>query len=311
MLDRICSLLYIKRPAISTGYLIASGTSVPGAVAGYKTGCIFQKTDGGTGTSLYVNEGSVTSASFQAISGITAAQEALLGATPGTLAVSKAVIADANGFVGLYQLGSAAAAANALLLGVGTTAAPALTSTANKDFVEIRAKSSATSGDGRLAYLRFDIGGAGGGGECLRAFTDLTAAAANANGSHISLQVGATGYVTGLGTGIRSQLYIKNEAVHANGTYYGLQAEVYSEGATSSIAGATKHAVLGIAATGNSTGMATVLNAISVDGTSAADATKMISSVSLAELPSGTVGIAVLVNGTRYYIPAVAVAEWN
>jgi hypothetical protein len=57
--------------------------------------------------------------------------------------------------------------------------------------------------------------------------------------------------------------------------------------------------------------MATVLNAIAVDGTSAADTAKMISSVSLAELPAGTVGIAALVNGTRYYIPAVAATAWN
>jgi hydroxymethylglutaryl-CoA reductase len=37
----------------------------------------------------------------------------------------------------------------------------------------------------------------------------------------------------------------------------------------------------------------------------------MISTVSLAELPTGSVGIAVLVNGTRYYIPAVPVAEFD
>ena len=72
MLDRLASLLCIKKPAYGEGVLWASGATVPGAVRGYRTGCIFQHTDGGAGTSLYVNEGSVTSASFKPITGLTA-----------------------------------------------------------------------------------------------------------------------------------------------------------------------------------------------------------------------------------------------
>tara|TARA_R110002012_G_scaffold199089_2_gene368001 strand:- start:1913 stop:2131 length:219 start_codon:yes stop_codon:yes gene_type:complete len=49
------------------GKLIAYGTSVPGSVPGYATGCLFMKTDGGDGNALYVNEGSATSATFKAI----------------------------------------------------------------------------------------------------------------------------------------------------------------------------------------------------------------------------------------------------
>jgi len=211
----------------------------------------------------------------------------------------------------LYKVGSAAESASGLLMGVGTSVAPATSAVADAKFLELRTQTTATSGDNRLAYLRYDINGAGAGGECVRALTDLTAEASSANGMHTSLQIGTTGYITGLGTGVRGQLYVKDEAVAANGTYYGMQAEIYSEGASSSIAAVTKHAVLGIGATGNADGMATVLNAIAVDGTTAADTTKMLSSVSLAELPAGTVGVAVLINGVRYYIPAVAVAEWN
>jgi hypothetical protein len=50
------------------GLRFAVGTTVPtDTAAGFQTGCLFQKTDGGAETSLYVNEGSVTSCLFQAI----------------------------------------------------------------------------------------------------------------------------------------------------------------------------------------------------------------------------------------------------
>lgn len=211
----------------------------------------------------------------------------------------------------LDGLGGGAESASGVLIGGGTTAAPLASDTPDDKFVEIRAKTSATSGDNRLAYFRFEIGGAGAGGECLRAFTDLTAAAGTAHGGHVSLQAGATGYVTGLGVGLRQQLFVKNEAVPANGTYYAGQSEVYFAGATGSLAAVTKHAIHSFVATGNATGMATCVNVWSIDATAAADVAKAISSVSLAELPSGTVGIAVLINGTRYYIPAVLASAWN
>lgn len=48
----------------------AYGTVVPtDGTAGYLTGCLFAHTDGGAGTSLYVNEGSATSCDFNALAG--------------------------------------------------------------------------------------------------------------------------------------------------------------------------------------------------------------------------------------------------
>ena len=69
MLDRIASLLRIRPPSVeSSGLLLASGATVPSdGVAGYQTGCLFQHTDGGDGTSLYVNEGTVNSCDFNAV----------------------------------------------------------------------------------------------------------------------------------------------------------------------------------------------------------------------------------------------------
>lgn len=69
MIQRICSLLRISIPCVEDkGLLMASGKTVPAdGTAGYQTGCIFQHTDGGSGTALYVNEGTVTSCNFDAV----------------------------------------------------------------------------------------------------------------------------------------------------------------------------------------------------------------------------------------------------
>lgn len=70
MIARICSLLRIDvpNPDAVTGKLQSHGTTVPAdGATGYETGCLFQKIDGGDGTSLYVNEGDVDSADFNAV----------------------------------------------------------------------------------------------------------------------------------------------------------------------------------------------------------------------------------------------------
>jgi hypothetical protein len=145
-----------------------------------------------------------------------------------------------------------------VLLRAGSSASPESTSRADDKFFEFRCKSTATSGDNRLMYLRYDMDGAGASGETLRAFTDLGAACSTARGAQISLQAGATGYVTGLGVGVDAQLYLKNEALAANGTYAASNAEIYSAGASTTAAGATTVAFQRFANSGNATGMATV-----------------------------------------------------
>ncbi len=69
MLTRIASLLRIKPPSVTdAGYLLASGPTVPAdGTAGYQTGCLFQHTDGGAGTALYVYEGTLDSRDFDAV----------------------------------------------------------------------------------------------------------------------------------------------------------------------------------------------------------------------------------------------------
>ena len=68
MIDRLCMLLKMKKPEMNRGLLSASGTTVPAdGTDGYQTGCVFQHTDGASGTVFYVNNGSVTSCQFDAV----------------------------------------------------------------------------------------------------------------------------------------------------------------------------------------------------------------------------------------------------
>lgn len=69
MLERIKQVLRMKQ-SVSDGLLSVAGVTVPDdGTPGYATGCLFQKTDGGPGTSLYVNEGTSKSCDFNAIAG--------------------------------------------------------------------------------------------------------------------------------------------------------------------------------------------------------------------------------------------------
>ncbi|MFO7936002.1 MAG: hypothetical protein R6V06_00090 [Kiritimatiellia bacterium] len=69
MLSRVAALLRMKAPDQSaSGLMQSNGATVPAdGTAGYATACIFQHTDGGNGTALYVNEGTATSCSFKAV----------------------------------------------------------------------------------------------------------------------------------------------------------------------------------------------------------------------------------------------------
>jgi hypothetical protein len=69
MITRICSLLRMTPSNVEeVGLLLAHGKTVPtDGAAGYQTGCLFQKTDGGDGTALYVNEGTAASCDFNAV----------------------------------------------------------------------------------------------------------------------------------------------------------------------------------------------------------------------------------------------------
>ncbi len=146
-----------------------------------------------------------------------------------------------------------------LLLGAGTATNKFTTATADKNFIEFRFENTATSGDNRGIYNRLYLAGAGIGGESLRAFTTISdVAASTAHGAHISLNFAATGTVTGQGIALRATLHIPNVALTSNVTMAALEAEIFSDGATSDPGGSTKLSYLLCNNGGNSSGIADV-----------------------------------------------------
>jgi hypothetical protein len=144
------------------------------------------------------------------------------------------------------------------ILGSGTSSDPYVDDTAGTKIMSFYTDCGATSGDSRGLYLRHYITGAAGGGEAARLFTTVSnVAGATAHGAHISLSFGTTGSITGLGVAGRNTLHVPNGAL-TGGTYAALQAEIYSDGSSSDISGATDYAFIRIANDGDATGVANV-----------------------------------------------------
>lgn len=133
----------------------------------------------------------------------------------------------------------AAANTDGGIIKAGTSGSPVTEDTADMKFVSLYFDDGATSGDARGIYNRLAITGAGGGGESLRSLTSVTdVAAASAHGAHLSLSFGTSGSVTGQGIATRSTLHMPSTALAAsNVTYAALQAEIWSDSATSDPAG--------------------------------------------------------------------------
>ena len=147
----------------------------------------------------------------------------------------------------------------ALLQGGGTSASPLVVSSANKNFIGYWVENEATSGDNRLLYLREYLSGAGGSGEALRVFTTVdNVAAANVHGAHVSLSFGTTGTVTGQAIASRNTLHLPATALTSNVTMAAVQAEIWSDAATSDPGGQTLLSAIRIVNAGDATGMADV-----------------------------------------------------
>ena len=150
--------------------------------------------------------------------------------------------------------GPGADPATALLHGIGTSADPSTTSVANAKFMEYRCQSSASSGDNRLLYMRYNLSGAGG-GECLRAFTTVTAALGTAHGAHLSLIPSGSGAISGLGVAARATLHIPDEAGFTSGTLSAIQAEIFADGAASDPDGVTELSFMRVIVSGTQAGI--------------------------------------------------------
>lgn len=209
--------------------------------------------------------------------------------------------------IALNTMGGAASASG-LLMGIGTESDPSTTSTADDKFIELRCQTTATSGDNRLVYMRYDQNGAGGSGECLRASTLGTARLSTARGAQISLDLSNDGSVSGLGVGLDGQLMI-NDALPSGGTYYATQSEIYMTTAASSVSAVTKHAIHNFRVGGHSTGKATVRNLFAITGTASvaasSDTAHMVTTgcTDIGAASNLTVALRILVGTTAHWIP--------
>jgi hypothetical protein len=147
------------------------------------------------------------------------------------------------------------------LLLAGNSTQRVVSSLPNTKFLQFYLDSTATSGDNRGMYLRTYYTGAGGGGDALRVYADVSVAAANVFGAHISLGLGESttgGKVTGLGVGVRAQLGLPNVAMASGGTYAALMAEIYSFGEHSDAGAVTELSFIRVVNDGHANGIADV-----------------------------------------------------
>jgi len=200
--------------------------------------------------------------------------------------------------------------ASGIIMGTGTTAHPATTSTANAKFIEFRCQTTATSGDNRLMYLRYDQNGAGGGGECIRAFTKATKALGTARGAHISLDLSDTsGSCSGLGAGMDSQI-LAGDTAYTSGTYTAQNIEWYADGSSTDISGMTESSFIRCAIGGDSTGAANIednANLLVITGGSNASGNIVGAAGDEPTWTSNTYLIRCKLNGQTAYIVAVKV----
>jgi len=129
---------------------------------------------------------------------------------------------------------------------------------ADLKLVNVISINSATSGDSRGIYVKHSITGVGGGGDALRAYCVVDdVVGATARGAHISLGFDSSGTITGLGSAMTATLHVPATA-GMTGTVCAVNAEIYSDAATSDPAGATSISFFRVANSGDATGAADV-----------------------------------------------------
>jgi hypothetical protein len=197
----------------------------------------------------------------------------------------------------------------------GTSAAPITEDTPNLKFMSWYFDNGAGSGESVAEYVRLYVTGAAAGGIAGRFFTSVSdVTAATVRGGHISLSFGTSGKASGLAAALETTLHMPSGGGMA-GTNCSLKVAINSDGASADPAGATEIAFLRVEAQGTQGGIDDLEDdgyLVSFQGFAPdADAAHIMSSVSLAELPAGTIGLRIKVGASVYYIPAVAQAQWN
>lgn len=270
---------------------------------------------GGTTSMIrLVNDGNASgiaevdsNAHFAELSGFTAGS-GKLWESAGTVGQSLRVRSGSSN----YYVPTLPATTTAIVLGVGSSSAYYnFGTTADKNAVEFRFTTAATSGTSRGIYNRLHVTG-GAGGESLRTFTqcDSNTPADTVNGAHISVGFGASaGNVTGLGTAARCTFHIPNRSL--TGTTAAIQAELFSDGDSSAVGGTTSF--FRVSNGGNATGMGTVDTSgffLVADGLTAGAAKMFATGLTAATVNAATTAsLKCKIGSTTYYIPlATAIA---
>jgi len=191
---------------------------------------------------------------------------------------------------------------------VGSSSARAVRDEADLKFMQMYIDNGATSGDNRALYLRLYITGAGGGGEAARIFTTVEdVAASSAHGAHISLNFGTSGTVTGQGIAMRATLHLPSTALASNVTLAAVQAEIYSDAATSDPGGSTLLSYFRAVNGGDATGGADVDDdavLLEIIGTTAGAAKMFATGLTPATVYGNlTASLKIRIGSTIYYIP--------
>jgi hypothetical protein len=166
----------------------------------------------------------------------------------------------------------------------------------------------------RGQYLRVYFADDAIGGDTFRAFATVDGDATTVRGAHISLNFTEGSTVSGLGAALETTLHMPTGGGMA-GTNYSFKAAINADAASSDPAGATLIAFIGITAQGTQAGLDDLDDDVfvfDIQGLTAASGTAhALSSTSLAELPASSIGLRCKVGSGTYYLPLVAVAEWN
>ncbi len=205
---------------------------------------------------------------------------------------------------------------SALVMGIGSSSAPESTSEAGKNFFGTYTKSTDTGDNNRAWYMRHYLAGAGIGGEALRAYATVNGvAAANARGAHISLDFSAynTSYITGEGRAVKATLHLPNGALHANGSYSAIQAEIFCDGTSADPSAATEVSLMDFTVDGgNSTSQGKVKNLMSLHVPTGEEAAgnMHISTITAATMAAATTeALQIKINGATRYIPIATAVQ--
>lgn len=156
-------------------------------------------------------------------------------------------------------------------------------------------------------YTRSYIATAAISADAFRAFATVEdVAAATVRGAHISLSMGASGTVTGLGCALEATLHIPTTAGQT-GTIYAVKAAINSDGAASDPAGATTLAYFAAVNQGDATGGADVDDdavLLHIDGHTIADDNMVDSAATEYALAEITHGIKIKVGSTTMWLLA-------